>query len=81
MRKQINIGVNGKAMVDYKLQKVNFNKQLKIVFIKKGQTTCEFPKNIYFGSDFTFTDFKKYIIKVFKFLSLTILGSGSSHQE
>jgi hypothetical protein len=42
---------------------------LKIVFIRKGQTTCEFPKNIYFGSDFTFLDFKKYLIKVFKFIS------------
>ena len=38
------------------------------MFIRKGQTTCEYPKFIYFGIDFTFLDLKKYILKVFKFL-------------
>lgn len=29
---------------------------------------CEFPKPLYFPSDFTLATFKTYVIKVFKFM-------------
>jgi len=42
--------------------------KLRIVFIKKGKNTCEFPKPLYFSSNFTFSDFKQYLIRIFPFL-------------
>ncbi|MDR3737316.1 MAG: hypothetical protein P4L10_17530 [Acidobacteriaceae bacterium] len=39
------------------------------MFIRKGQTSCEYPKPLYFQSDLTFLAFKTYIIHVFKFMN------------